>query len=44
MHHIYKDAKPVFGIHRQNKKDTQFLTISEGTLLLKISEEGKTKK
>lgn len=44
MHHIYKDAKPVFGIHRTNKKDTQFLTISEGTLLLKTSEEGKSKK
>lgn len=37
--HVYKDAKPMLTIKRTSDKDTQEITVTEGTMILETREE-----
>ena len=40
VQHRYDENKPVFHIQRKNDKDTAIIQISEGSLLLRVKQEG----
>lgn len=39
VNHVYEDDQPVFNVARTNDKDTSVITLSEGTLLMKVEEQ-----